>query len=145
MQCVSDRGDRGLLEGWTCTFWEKLLFPFPFVTAKLWGDFFGIKECGANNDAMTHRSSLRQWRCRPNSQREKWTRGYFSCLGCVTFYVPKVGAEINWCVISMKIFLNLITYCQSNLELLILLEGAETEIHLKKCFKKWTSTATVPG
>jgi len=45
---------------------------------------------GANNDAMTHRSFLRQWRCGANSQRESWTSRIFSCSDCVSFYAPKI-------------------------------------------------------
>ncbi len=31
---------------------KKNLFPFPLVTAKLISDYFDIKGCGANNDAI---------------------------------------------------------------------------------------------
>jgi hypothetical protein len=49
---------------------KKSLVPFPLVTAKLTGDYFDIKGCGANNDAMPHRSSLRLGQCGPNSQHK---------------------------------------------------------------------------
>ncbi len=32
----------------------KIIFPFPLVTAKLIGNYFGIKGCGANNYTMSH-------------------------------------------------------------------------------------------
>ncbi len=71
---VSDRGDRGLFTIWTCSFWIKIIFPFPVSPAKWISDYFDIKGCGANNLARAHRSSLRQWRCGQNSQRKLWTR-----------------------------------------------------------------------
>ncbi len=58
-------------------FWIKIIFPFPLSPAKWVSDYFDIEGCGANNEAMTRRSSLRQWRCGPNSQHESWTCGFF--------------------------------------------------------------------
>ncbi len=55
----------------------KIIFPFLLSPAKWISDYLDIKGCGANNEAMTHRSSLCQWRCGPNSQRESWTCGIF--------------------------------------------------------------------
>ncbi len=49
--------------------WEggkRLQYVSRTVSIKV-GDYFDIKGCGAKNDAMMHRSSLRQWRCGPNS------------------------------------------------------------------------------
>ncbi len=48
---------------WTCSFWLKIIFPFPLSPAKWISDYFDIKGCGANNEVMTHQSSLRQWPC----------------------------------------------------------------------------------
>ncbi len=49
---VSDRGDRGLFTVWTCSFWLKILFPFPLVTAKWIGNYFDNKRCGSNKTCL---------------------------------------------------------------------------------------------
>jgi hypothetical protein len=100
---VSDRGDRGLFTIWKRSFWIKILFSFPLSPANLISDYFDIKGCGANNEAMTHRSSLRQCRCGSNSQRESWTCGFFFLvLAATPFTLRTFSAQINWRFISRK-------------------------------------------
>ncbi len=71
-------------------FFNKNHISFSALSSKLKSDYFDNKGCSANNKAMTHRSYLRKWRCGPNSQRESWTCGFFSCTGRVSFYVPNI-------------------------------------------------------
>ncbi len=55
---------------------------------------------------------------------------FFLVRAASLFTLQRFGAQINWRIISRKIFLNRIAYCQSNL-LSILLERAETEIRFE--------------
>ncbi len=104
---VSNCGDRGLFTIWTRSFWIKIIFPFPVSSAKWISDYFDIKGCGANNLERAHRSSLCQWRCGQNSQRKLWTRfelpDFFLVRAESLFTLWTFGAQINWCVIMMKV------------------------------------------
>ncbi len=109
---VLDRGDRGLFSVWTCSFWvKKVLFPLAPVTATWIGDYLMNKRYAQNfglsiylhvinrrtcsvSKLITLRSSLRQWRCGSNLQRELWVsfklEDFFSCSAPISFHAPKI-------------------------------------------------------
>jgi hypothetical protein len=108
-------------------FLSKTLFPFPLVTAKLWGDNFDIKGCGAKNDAIP--GSMAMWiEFAAQIMKQFWTCGFFSSWDRISFQAPKIR-----CAIILTFFLvgrsclSRIAYCQRN-RLLILLERVEREI-----------------
>jgi hypothetical protein len=148
---VSDRGDWGLFTIWTGSFWIKIIFPFPLSPTKCISDYFDIKGCGANNEAMTHRSSLRQWRCGLNPQCESWTCGF------LFLFWPRLllrfehnvrllidALQVGWsCLIR-------IAFCQTNRLPYSFCWRARKRKYVSQwqraCSKwKWTSIVTVPN
>ncbi len=98
-QMLGNGGDQGLftVETLKMQFLIKNLTSFFACNSKIntAGDYFDIKRCFANNDAMTHRGFLRQWRCGSNSQRELLTRGFFIVQAASSFTLRRFGAQIN--------------------------------------------------
>ncbi len=64
---VRDRGDRDSFFFWKCRFLLKSIFPFPPSPAKLIGDYFYNRQCGANRSIAI---IMRQYIGTPNHQCE---------------------------------------------------------------------------
>ncbi len=94
LQYVSDRGDRGLHIVWTCTFWEKLLFPLFLVRAKIWGNYLKV----AVRTMMQWGSEVPcgQWRCGAD-----WIRSVNHEVGDFSLFGPRLFSsfEDSWSVV----------------------------------------------
>ncbi len=127
LQYVSDRGDQGLFKVWTCTFWEKLLFPFPLVTAKLISDYFDNKRCSSNKILIL---ITRQFICTPDLRTMKSDAAQTSTNPRVHDSRCEFGPHRHWCRELRCVIASLFALHRllpSN-RLLILLERVETEI-----------------
>ncbi len=145
---VSDRGARGLFTVWTCSFWLKILFPFPSVTAKLIGDYFDNKRCWSNKTCLLIK---RQFICAPNLRgvkrdaartRKKYAGSWFT-LRIRSASPLTQGTSMRRCVIVCIASLNVkvIAYsfcCRERRRKYVF----QWQMSCSKL--KWTSIATVP-
>ncbi len=100
---------------WTCHLPLKNVFPSPLSLAKWISDYFNIKGCGANNDAMTHENSLRQFAA--------WIMklaDFFLVRAACLLTLRRFGAQINWR--AGRSGMIRIANCQSNRLLILLLQ-----------------------